>query len=85
MIAVEINGARLITQNDFSEVLGIFDYPIGTKFNGKYQVKHYMLDDIASLAIDGLGLLRSELMLLELLESQTLEQWLEENSPVSNY
>ncbi len=65
---------------------GIFDYPIGTKLMVNLS-QDKMLDDMAHLPIDGIGLLRSELMLLDLLNSQTLDQWLEEysQSQIINY
>ena len=64
----------------------IFDYPIGTKLMVNISQDN-MLDDIASLPIDGLGLLRAELMLLDLLDQQTLEQWVQDITPeqIINY
>ncbi len=58
---------------------GIFDYPIGTRLMVNLS-QDKMLDDVASLPIDGIGLLRAELMLLELLNYQPLERWLPKHS-----
>ncbi len=65
---------------------GIFDYPIGTRLMVNLS-QDKMLDDVALLPIDGIGLLRSELMLLDLLDYQTFEQYLQEYSPsqIINY
>ncbi|ELS01788.1 phosphoenolpyruvate synthase/pyruvate phosphate dikinase [Xenococcus sp. PCC 7305] len=60
---------------------GIFDYPIGTKLMVNISQDN-LLDEVAGLPIDGIGLLRSDLMLLDLLKYQTLEQWLQ-NTPQS--
>ena len=58
---------------------GIFDYPIGTKLMVNLS-QDKMLDDVAHFPIDGIGLLRAEFMLLDLLNYQTLEQCLQEYS-----
>ena len=58
---------------------GFFDYPIGTRLMVSLSQDN-MLDELAGLPIDGIGLLRSELILLDLLNYQTLEQCLQENS-----
>ena len=64
-------------QDDFANS-GIFDYPIGTRLMVTLS-QEKMLEHTASLPIDGIGLLRSDLMLLDLLQDKTLEQWLKES------
>ncbi|MEM9274537.1 MAG: putative PEP-binding protein [Cyanobacteria bacterium P01_F01_bin.143] len=66
-------------QDDFEENSGIFDYPIGTRLMVNLSQEN-MLESTASLPIDGIGLLRSDLMLLDLLKDRTLEQWLSDSS-----
>jgi len=74
--------SELNSQDDYQEnspTLGIFDYPIATKLMVNFS-QEKLLEDVASLPIDGIGLLRSDLLLLELLNDQTLEQWWQESS-----
>ncbi|MDJ0903626.1 MAG: PEP/pyruvate-binding domain-containing protein [Xenococcus sp. MO_188.B8] len=58
---------------------GIFDYPIGTRLMVNLSQDN-MLDELARLPIDGIGLLRAELMLLDLLNYRSIGQWLQEHS-----
>ncbi len=58
--------------------LSIYNYPIATKlFVNLSQTNS--INTIANLPIDGIGLIRSELMMLELLKSHSLKDWLKES------
>lgn len=57
----------------------IFNYPISTRLMVNLS-QDKIINDVASLPIDGIGLLRSDFMLLNLLNDQTFGQLLQANS-----
>jgi pyruvate,water dikinase len=59
----------------------LFNYPIATKLMVNLSQLE-SLNLIENLPIDGIGLLRSEWMFLELLSQQSLEEWLQESQSV---
>jgi pyruvate, water dikinase len=66
------------SQEHLDERLSTFNYPIATQLMVNISQDN-SIDRAAALEIDGVGLLRSELMLLDILSEQPLEKWLEES------
>jgi pyruvate, water dikinase len=76
-IEVEVQRGRNSQLSD-NYPLPITDYPIATQLMVNIS-QPSSIEEAAALPVDGLGLLRSEMMMLDFISSQPLEEWLTES------